>query len=94
MGKAEYKVSGGKLIKVQLTAKENLIEKIKIMGDFFLHPEESIESLEKELENQVLEEQNITSTIKAFLKRHNAILLGVSPEDFARCIIMAGERYG
>ena len=48
MGKAKYKVKGGKLIKVQLAKKEDRIEGIKITGDFFLHPEELIEQLAKQ----------------------------------------------
>jgi len=33
------------MIKVQLSSKVGKIEKIKIMGDFFLHPEELIEEM-------------------------------------------------
>jgi len=94
VGKAEYKVTGGKLIKVQLSAKGKAIEKIRITGDFFLHPEELIEELEEALEGQVLNERGLTETIKALLKKNRASLLGASPEDFAKCIIMAGGKNG
>jgi hypothetical protein len=89
--KARHKVRGGKLIKVQLTAKGNTIEKIKITGDFFLHPEELVEEMEKMLEGQLLDERNLTEIVKTFIERGGATLLGASPEDFARCIMMAGE---
>jgi lipoate-protein ligase A len=90
MGKAEYKVVGGKLIKVQLTRRDDKIQRIKIMGDFFLHPEELIEDLEASLTGQQLNESTLANGIKAFMEKKGAALLGASPEDFAKCIAMAG----
>ena len=90
MGKAEYKVEGGKLVRVQLETEDNKIKKVKITGDFFLHPEELIEELEKTVEGATLYEQVLADRIKAFMTKNKAVLLGASPEDFARCIIMAG----
>ena len=94
MGRAEYKVKGGKLIKVQLTKKGDEIRKIKITGDFFLHPEELIEELEEALTGSLLNESDLTQRIKAFIEKKEATLLGASPEDFAKCVIMAGEKDG
>jgi len=90
MGKAQYKVEGGKLVKVQLETEGTRIKKVKITGDFFLHPEELIEELEKAVEGTTLYEQVLADRIEAFLKKNKAVLLGASPEDFARCIVMAG----
>jgi len=94
MGRAEYKVSGGKLIKVQLAEKDNRIQKIKITGDFFLHPEELIDELEEALTQCLLNESGLTEHIRIFMEKREATLLGASPEDFARCIVMAGEKDG
>ena len=94
MGKATYKVKGGKLIKVNLTLNEGRIEEIKIMGDFFLHPEETIEDIERTLRGCILNEERICNLIRSALSRERAVLLGASPEDFARCIVMAGEKDG
>lgn len=94
MPKAEHKVEGGKLIKVQLSEKNGKISKVKIMGDFFMHPEELIEELEKSLIGCTLNEPEITKTIKNFIEKNNVTLLGVSPEDFAKCIMKAGESSG
>jgi len=90
MGKAQYKVEGGKLVKAQLETEGTRIKKVKITGDFFLHPEELIEGLEKTMEGTTLYEQVLADRIEAFLKKNKAVLLGASPEDFARCIVMAG----
>ncbi len=92
MGKAEYKVAGGKLVRVQLVKKECRIEKLKITGDFFLHPEELIEDLEKALVGQALNMSDLDESIGAFIERRGATLLGASPEDFAKCITMAAEK--
>jgi lipoate-protein ligase A len=89
MGKAQYKVKGGKLIRVQLETESNKIRKVKVTGDFFLHPEELIEELEKALEGATLHEQALGGHIKEFIKKNKAVLLGASPEDFAKCIVMA-----
>jgi lipoate-protein ligase A len=88
--KAEYKVAGGKLVRAELVKKESMIE-VKITGDFFLHPEELIEDLEEALVGQALNVSNLGEFIGAFIRRRGATLLGASPEDFAKCIIMAAE---
>jgi len=94
VGKATYKVEGGKMIKVHLTQKDGKIEKIKIMGDFFLHPEELIEEIESKLIGSPLDEESISNSIKAFIENKKATILGASEKDFARCIIMASEQNG
>ena len=94
MGKAQYKVEGGKLVKAQLETEGTRIKKVKITGDFFLHPEELIEELEKAVEGTTLYEQVLADRIEAFLKKNKAVLLGASPEDFARCIVIAGVDNG
>ena len=94
MRKAEYKVQGGKLIRIKLAQKGTRIEKIKITGDFFLHPETLIDTLENILVGHVLYEQDLARSIKAFLKEKKAVILGVSPEDIAKCIMIAVEKNG
>jgi len=90
VGRSVYKVEGGKMIKVELTHKGGKIEKIKIMGDFFLHPEDLIEEIESTLTGSPLEEKGLTNSIRAFMEEKGAVLLGASPEDLAKCIMMAG----
>ncbi|MCS7120680.1 MAG: lipoate protein ligase C-terminal domain-containing protein [Nitrososphaerota archaeon] len=94
MGKAEYKVSGGKLIRVKVRKKDGLIEEIKITGDFFMHPEDAIEILEEKIRYQPLVESSIAKAIAEFLETSKVTLLGASPEDLAKCIVMAGEEDG
>lgn len=91
MGKAEYKVKGGKLIRIKLDKEGNKIEGVKITGDFFLHPEEVIEELERSLKGQPLREPDLRISVRSTLENMKATMLGASPEDLVRCIMMAGE---
>lgn len=92
MRKAEYKVRGGKLIRVQLAKKSDKIEKIKITGDFFLYPEEVIEDLEKILIGHPIREDDLKSSVNSFLKKKKATLLGASPTDLVTCIMRASDK--
>jgi lipoate-protein ligase A len=86
MGKAEYKIPGGKLVIAETETVENKIQRIKITGDFFMHPEEAIEKLEKFLiKTQTLQEK-IQSNVDAFFERNTVELIGVSPKDIAHVI--------
>ena len=51
--KSIYKVPNGKLLKIflEFNEKNNSIESIKITGDFFAYPEETIEIMENKLKN-------------------------------------------
>lgn len=91
MGRAEYKVEGGKLVKAKVFMDDDRIGKVKITGDFFLYPEEFLEELEEALVGSLLDEPSLAKFIKSLAERKNATLLGVSPEDLAKCIVMAGK---
>lgn len=94
MGRAEYKVEGGKLVKAKVTMKGNKVQKVKVTGDFFLHPEDLIEELEEALVGSVLDESSLAELIRGVIAKRNAVLLGASPEDLAKCIVMAGKSDG
>lgn len=94
MGRAEYKVQGGKLIKVQLALQDGKISRIKITGDFFLHPEDVIEEIEEALKGHVLDEEELSRLIEKVLEDRGAVSLGAGPRDFAKCIMLAGEGNG
>ena len=87
---ADYKVPGGKLLRVQLSAtgEENnqTIQSIKITGDFFMHPENAIEILENELINISFNHECVGRVVEAFF-RSDVEVLGASPEDFIYVIM-------
>ena len=60
----------GKLVKIELAYKKEsqIIDSIKITGDFFIHPEEAIEKLEQELSGVKLEKQDLINKMQLVLK--------------------------
>ncbi len=60
----------GKIIKIKLAYKQEsqLINSIRITGDFFVHPEEAIEQLEQELCGVKLEKKDLKNKIQLVLK--------------------------
>ena len=91
MGRAQYKVKNGKLLRVQLSDYCGKISKVKITGDFFLHPETLIAELESALTDQTLDEAKLTAFIESFFSKRNATILGACSADFAKCLVMAAN---
>jgi lipoate-protein ligase A len=86
LGKAEYKVPGGKLLVAETTKGENQLVDLKITGDFFMHPEDSIEELESHLRGVSLREGRVESAVNTFFRIHNVEMVGLSPEDIIHVI--------
>ncbi|ASJ12273.1 lipoate protein ligase C-terminal domain-containing protein [Thermococcus thioreducens] len=51
----EHKARKG-LIRIEFDERDGKAEHVKITGDFFMHPEEAVQELEKKLEGHKLEE--------------------------------------
>lgn len=82
MRRAEYKVKGGKLIKCRLELDNNYIKHVTYTGDFFLHPEESVEELERNLVGAKASKDEIERIISGFFRNPRVTLIGASPQDF------------
>ena len=78
---AENKIKGGKLIRIKCEIKEDILNKIKFSGDFFLHPEEKLNELEELLQGMKINE--INTNIINFFRKNNVILLVIKEDDFA-----------
>jgi lipoate-protein ligase A len=83
MGSATHKVHGGKLIRVDITHDDAAINTIKITGDFFLHPEETLDEVIELLKGAVLplQVEKLVQEITLLLEKQNAQLIGASPQD-------------
>jgi len=86
-----YKVPDGKMIKIRVDVKYNSIRNITILGDFFLHPEEALEDIERGLINSKLDEDRITGVIQSILDGNRAVLIGASARDLAKAIMAAHQ---
>ena len=83
-GFAEKK--SGKLVRVNIEYGEK-IEDITISGDFFIHPEESLELIEKRLRGLRISELHDVSGIVSDLIWNNHIeLIGITPETISEAI--------
>ncbi len=77
----------GKLVTIELaySQKSMIIRTIKITGDFFLHPEETIEELEKNLTGVKLEKDEIKNKIESALK--NSQFYGFDVDSLCNAIL-------
>ncbi len=87
--RGEHKVQGGKLIRVLLEEDRGRVARIRITGDFFLHPEEAIFEVERALEGAELAEGPLLERIKEVYRSAGAFSIGAGPEDFVKAILGA-----
>ena len=76
-----------KLVKIELGYLQESMEikSIKITGDFFLHPEETIEKLEVSLVGVKLEKESIKNKIESILK--NSEFYGFDADSLSNAIV-------
>ena len=87
---ADYKAPGGKLVRVRLREEHGVIRSVKITGDFFLVPEESLPKLEKMLEDVPIQEKELRLLVDRFFRGTGAQGLGITPDDIVKAILTTG----
>jgi lipoate-protein ligase A len=82
----EEKIQNGKLVCIEVWPKNGKAGRVKITGDFFLHPEDAIEKIESSLSGVPLDsiESDIQAIVEKSLAESNAQFIGVSSADIAR----------
>lgn len=87
IGKAEEKVAGGKLVRIKVDY-DKKINSVHITGDFFLHPEDSINQIEALIAGVSIdeEESKISDKIKSYVQSQEIQMIGISPEVIARVV--------
>ena len=93
-GVATEKVPGGKLVRVKVNY-DDTIRDIKIHGDFFHHPEDTIDDIEKSLVGikSNADESLITSIISEVVEVKGIQMLGITPEAIAKVAKKAMVRW-
>jgi lipoate-protein ligase A len=89
MGQSTFKVPGGKMLKIQLSVSDGKISQVTIMGDFFLHPEETVLAIEEKLKGLKPEREALTVVIQKVLDENSALLIGAEAKDIAEAIFLA-----
>lgn len=84
LGRADLKVMGGKLVSAETVVNAGYLVEVKITGDFFMHPEETIEDLEKELRG--IPVGDLDRTVAEFFSRRSVELIGASSDDFVKVL--------
>ena len=85
-----YKIPKGKLLKIFLdyNEKTNLINEIRITGDFFAYPEEALEQMENNLKNTMLVREQLLAKIHFLIKKNNIQFIGVDAEGLTEGILL------
>lgn len=91
MGRYELKVPGGKLLRVDCAVEDQVLVRVKLSGDFFLHPEESITILEERLKGVKAEEAEIKSIVEGFIGE-GRLLIGLEPRHIVEAILGAAGK--
>ena len=88
----EYKVPGGKLVKVDFDVAGQQLTDVVVSGDFFLYPEETINDITAALEGAPATEDEsvLAGRIRSRIDA-GAELLGTSPEAIAVAVRRALE---
>ncbi len=87
ISQVRQKVKEGKLVKVEVEYDE-VIKNVRITGDFFLHPEDILEKIEKSITGleKTTSEENIISNIQKTIAADDVQMIGISTESIARLI--------
>jgi lipoate-protein ligase A len=90
---AERKVSGGKLVGIAVEYGSS-INDVKITGDFFLYPEESLQKIERSLIglSSSASRDEIVERIARVVRDEKAELVGVTPEAIAETMLKAVKK--
>ncbi|MFP4046105.1 MAG: lipoate protein ligase C-terminal domain-containing protein [Candidatus Aenigmatarchaeota archaeon] len=80
----DYKVPGGKLIRLGVEVRDDTIEKVEIHGDFFVHPESGLEKIESSLKG--MEVNKVEEKIEKLLEREELKIVGFEPKDLQEAI--------
>ena len=71
---------------------DDKIRSISITGDFFMHPEDAIDKLNKALEGLELEEEKIFDVIVKFIEEEKVEFFGADASSITRAILVCGGK--
>lgn len=78
------KVSGGKLLKVQVRSDDGVLKEIRITGDFFVSPEETVDDIEEALKG--VHVAHVQEVVRDTAESKGAAFLGFSLQDLVGMI--------
>jgi lipoate-protein ligase A len=86
-GFAERKVVNGKMIQATVSFQQS-IRAVRFSGDFFLHPEEILEAIERVFFGLPVGFDSVETvhTIQQLLEKNKAELVGIAPTDLVAVV--------
>ena len=78
MMQAESK-EAGKLVRLKLDVRDGIVVDAKIVGDFFMHPEDSIQDLEQLLTGRATHD-GIHNEVQQYVDENNIQLIGITAQ--------------
>jgi lipoate-protein ligase A len=81
--RSQIKVPDGKLVRLDAVCEEHVLSDIKISGDFFVHPEEALFTIERELNGLGLTgtEEDLARKVGDVITTSGAVLIGFRADD-------------
>lgn len=83
----DYKVNGGKLLRLEFELESGAINWIKITGDFFVHPENKITLLEESLAGCKI--SDIEDVLDECIQENRITLVGFNSKDIYKAVLKA-----
>lgn len=77
----DYKVPGGKLLRVEVELCDGIAQRVAVRGDFFAHPEEAFERAEGGL--AALRAEDLPSAALRLFGEKGLAIFGATPGDIA-----------
>ncbi len=91
VGQCTHKVPNGKLLKVTVEFSDDTLKKVQIKGDFFIHPEESLDELEIALADKEYSRSAIGDIVGDFFGRAGVVAFGITPKAVVDAILECKE---
>ena len=91
VGKCTLKVPNGKMLKVSVEFEGKRIEKVVIKGDFFIHPEESLDNLEMALKGMEYTRKGVGDAVTRFFAKKGLIAYGITPKAVTDAVMKCKE---
>ena len=91
VGNCTFKVQNGKMLKVTVEFAGDRIEKVHIRGDFFIHPEESLDTLEMSFIGTDYTKRSVSDTIKRIFAESGVVAFGITPKAVTDAIMNCKE---
>lgn len=92
MKNACLKVLGGKMLRITLSLSENEIKRLSLHGDFFIHPENSVEMIEDFFKGKDISDlYSMESNFSSLLIENKIRIVGFSFRDICEAVRIAAN---